>query len=100
MSLRPYNGRLTGHINASTVGWGHWTVECPPEKEGGQSPNSVTVVAEAVRYAPDSSMHPRTEESVEFSKEGATTPRPFGDIKRAPMCLYQLKGKCALGPFL
>jgi hypothetical protein len=72
-----------GHISAPTVGWEHRTVRCPPEKEGGQSTDKVTI-------APVSGMH-RTvlcthgqSKSWSFRMELPTAPRPLGAIKGTP----------------
>jgi hypothetical protein len=55
-----------GHVSTTMVERGHRTVRCLPKKEGDQSTDSTSAVAEAVQCAPNSPVHPRTEENLEF----------------------------------
>jgi hypothetical protein len=68
----------------------HWTVRCPPEMEGYQSTDAVTIAAKPVQCAPNCPVHSLIEGNLEFPKEGATTLWPLRAIKEAPMCLYQI----------
>jgi hypothetical protein len=68
------NSRHANHISVPMVGRGHRTVWCPPEKEGSQSDDSVTIADKDVLCALDCPVHPQIEGNQEFAKEGATTP--------------------------
>jgi hypothetical protein len=67
----------------------HRTVLCPPEKEGGQSDDSVVVADRVSGVPPDSSVHPWIEANMRFPKKGAMTPWPLEAIKDAPRRLNQ-----------
>jgi hypothetical protein len=75
---RQGNDRLAGYVSTPTVGKGHPTVRCPPEREGNQSDDFVTVANKDVRCTLDCPLHPRTEGNLLFPNEGATTFGPLG----------------------
>jgi hypothetical protein len=66
------------HVSTSTVGRRHQTVRCPPEKEGNQLDDFVTVANKDVQCALDCPVHPMTEGNLLFPNEGATTFGPLG----------------------
>src|SRR5688500_14709370 len=84
------------HVSSKLVGKGHLTclvhhrtIRCPPEMEGYQSTDAVTVAVQSVWYAPNCPVHTWTEGNMKFPKEGAMTPCPLRSIKEPPRHLYQ-----------
>jgi hypothetical protein len=67
----------------------HRTIQCPPEKEGDQSEDSVAAAHELSGAPPDSPMHPWTEGNQSLSNETTTNPRPLGAIKGTPRRMEQ-----------
>lgn len=86
-SLAPTVGSATivSHVNTATVGgWSpdspmhHRTLRCPPEKEGGQSDDSMAVADKMFSVPPDSPMHPRTKSICAFQRKEQRLLGPLG----------------------
>jgi hypothetical protein len=99
-SLAPTVGGVivADHVSTTTVEKGqqtclvgHRIVWCPPEMEGYQSTDAVTVADQSVQCAPDCSVHPRIKGNLEFPMERAMSPWSLRAIKETIRRLYQHK---------